>query len=165
MTSVSTDRIEKQTTLRAPRARVWQAISDSNQFGEWFGARFDGPFVAGATVTARIVGTSVDPDVAQQQQPYADKRFDIMIETLEPERRFSFRWHPHAVDSNIDYANEPTTLVTFTLEDVPEGTRLTITESGFDRIPVERRAKAFTSNEQGWAIQTSLLDKYLARTK
>jgi uncharacterized protein YndB with AHSA1/START domain len=164
MTSVSTDRIEKQVTLKVPRARVWRAITDSNEFGQWFGIRFDAPFTAGATVAGRIVGATVDPEVAKMQQPYEDKRFEIMIEQMEPERLFSFRWHPHAVDAGTDYSKEPTTLVTFVLEDVPGGTTLTVTESGFDRIPLERRAKAFTANEQGWAIQMTLIEKYLART-
>ena len=164
MTSASTDRIEKHVTLQAPRKRVWQAISDSGEFGQWFGIRFDAPFIAGATVAGRIVGTTVDPEVAKMQQPYAGKRFDIMIERIEPERLFSFRWHPHAVDPTADYSQEPTTLVTFVLEDVQGGTKLTVTESGFDRIPLERRATAFTANEQGWAIQMTLIEKYLART-
>lgn len=164
MTSVSTDRIEKHITLRAPRSRVWQAIANSDEFGQWFGVRFDAPFAAGATVAGRIVGTTVDAEVAKMQQPYADKRFEITIEQMEPERLFSFRWHPHAVDAGTDYSKEPTTLVTFVLEDAQGGTKLTVTESGFDQIPLERRAKAFSGNEQGWAIQMTLIEKYLART-
>jgi uncharacterized protein YndB with AHSA1/START domain len=164
MTIVSTDRIEKQITLRAPRAKVWRAIADSNEFGQWFGVRFDAPFAAGATLRGRIVGTTVDADVARMQEPYADKPFEITVEQIEPERIFSFRWHPHATDAGVDYSKEPTTLVTFALEDAADGTRLTVTESGFDRIPLERRAKAFTANDQGWAIQMTLIEKYLART-
>jgi uncharacterized protein YndB with AHSA1/START domain len=164
MTTVSTDRIEKHVTLKAPRARVWRAITDSNEFGQWFGIRFDTPFTAGATVVGRIVGTTVDPDVAKMQQPYEDKRFEITIVQMEPERLFSFRWHPHAVDAGTDYSKEPTTLVTFVLEDTKGGTTLTVTESGFDQIPLERRAKAFSANEQGWAIQMTLIEKYLAPT-
>jgi len=164
MTTVSTDRIEKHITLKAPRARVWRAIADSNEFGQWFGVRFDAPFIAGATVAGRIVGTTVDAEVARMQKPYEDTRFEITIDRMEPERLFSFRWHPHAVDAEADYSKEPMTRVTFVLEDVEGGTKLTVTESGFDQIPLERRAKAFTANEHGWAIQLTLIEKYLART-
>ena len=164
MTTTSTDRIEKQVMLRAPRTRVWQALTDAAQFGEWFGARFEGPFIPGARVTGRIVGTTVDPEVAKKQEQYADKPFEITIERMEPERLFSFRWHPGAVEPGVDYSKEPTTLITFTLEDAPGGTKLTVAESGFDGIPLERRAKAFTANERGWALQMTLIEKYLART-
>jgi len=98
------------------------------------------------------------------QKPYEDTRFEITIDRMEPERLFSFRWHPHAVDAEADYSKEPMTRVTFVLEDVEGGTKLTVTESGFDQIPLERRAKAFTANEHGWAIQLTLIEKYLART-
>ena len=164
MTTVSTDRIEKHITLRAPRARVWLALTDSKQFGEWFGARFDAPFAAGATVSGRIAGTSVDPETAKMQEPYIGQAFELVVDQMDPERLFSFRWHPGAIEPGVDYATEPTTLVTFALEDVPGGTKLIVTESGFDRIPLERRAKAFTANERGWAIQLTLIEKYLART-
>ncbi len=158
----STDRIEKTILLRAPRDRVWRAISDSKEFGTWFGVEFDGPFVAGKRATGRIVPTKVDPDVAKSQEPYAGMAFEFTVDRIEPMRLFSFRWHPFAVDPSVDYSSEPTTLVVFGLEEVSGSTRLTITESGFDGIPLERRAKAFTSNEQGWAAQTKLLEKYLA---
>jgi uncharacterized protein YndB with AHSA1/START domain len=159
----TTDRIEKTILLRAPHARVWRAISDAKQFGSWFGVAFDGPFVAGARLTGRIVPTQVDAEVAKTQEPYAGKTFECSIDRIEPMRLFSFRWHPYAIEPGVDYSSEPTTLVVFELEEVPGGTRLTITESGFDRIPLERRAKAFASNDQGWAAQTRLLEKYLAR--
>jgi uncharacterized protein YndB with AHSA1/START domain len=158
----STDRIEKQVLLRAPRDRVWRAISDAKEFGTWFGVDFDGPFVAGARLTGRIVPTKVDAEIAKAQSPYAGKPFEVTIDRIEPMRLFSFRWHPFAVDAGVDYSKEPATLVTFELEEAPGGTRLTITESGFDRLPPERRAKAFASNEQGWAAQAKLVEKYLA---
>ena len=160
--AVETDRIEKTTTLRAPIERVWEAITDARQFGAWFGAEFDGVFVPGGRLTGRIMPTQVDAEVAKMQEPYAGKPFVVFVEQIEPMRLFSFRWHPGAVDvKNFD--TEPTTLVEFTLTPVPEGTRLTITESGFDRIPLERRAEAFASNAEGWAHQLSLIGKYLAR--
>jgi uncharacterized protein YndB with AHSA1/START domain len=157
-----TDRIQKTTLLRAPLERVWQAISDSGQFGVWFGAAFDGPFVPGTRLSARIVPTQVDPEIAKMQESHTGTPFVVFVERVEPLRLLSFRWHPYAVEPK-DYAAEPTTLVEFELTSVPEGTRLTITESGFDGIPLERRAKAFTANEDGWTHQLALVTKYLAR--
>ena len=160
--AANTDRIEKTVLLRAPRERVWRAISDSGQFGSWFGVQFDGPFLAGAHMKGRIVPTTVDAEVARSQKPYEGAVFEFRVDRVEPMRLFSFRWHPYAVDPGVDYASEPTTLVVFELEEVPGGTRLTITESGFDRIPLKRRAQAFAANEQGWEAQTKLIEKYLA---
>jgi uncharacterized protein YndB with AHSA1/START domain len=156
------DRIEKKVFLKAPRARVWRAISDADEFGRWFGVRFEGPFVAGVRATGVIVPTTADPEVAAKQKPHEGMKFDFTVETIEPERLFSFRWHPFAVDPNVDYSKEEATLVVFTLEETKGGTQLTVTESGFDRVPAGRRAKAFAMNEQGWAMQTQLITKYLA---
>lgn len=158
-----TDRIEKQVLLRAPLNRVWTAITDAKQFGTWFGVEFDGQFAGGASITGRIVPTRVDAEVAKMQEPHAGAACNVTVERIEPMRLFSFRWHPYAVEPGADYAKEPTTLVAFELEEVPEGTRMTITESGFDRIPLARRAEAFASNEQGWSIQATLIGKYLAQ--
>jgi uncharacterized protein YndB with AHSA1/START domain len=160
--STSTDRIEKRILLRAPRARVWQAIADSTQFGSWFGVQFDGPFIAGTILTGSIVPTTVDPEVAASQTSHEGKVFQFLVERVEPMRLFSFRWHPYAFDPAVDYSQEPATLVVFELDEVSGGTMLTVTESGFDRIPPERRAKAFAANEQGWAAQMKLIEKYLA---
>jgi uncharacterized protein YndB with AHSA1/START domain len=157
----TTDRIEKKVLLRAPRERVWRAISDAKQFGTWFGVEFDGPFVAGAAMKGRMTPTKVDPEVARMQEPYAGKAFDCTIDRIEPMNLFSFRWHPFAVEPNVDYSKEPSTLVVFELEEVAGGTQLTITESGFDKIPLERRAKAFAANEGGWTKQAELIAKYL----
>jgi uncharacterized protein YndB with AHSA1/START domain len=162
---MSTDRIEKKILLKAPLARVWRAISDSKEFGAWFGMKFDGPFAPGARMRGVIVPTTVNPEVAQAQKKYEGTPVEIMIEQMEPRRLFSFRWHPGAVDPNIDYSLEPTTLVAFTLEEVPDGVMLTLTESGFDQIPLERRAKAFASNEQGWSAQMALIEAYLAQAR
>jgi len=159
---MSTDRIEKKILLRAPLARVWRALSDSAEFGAWFGMRFTAPFAPGAVMRGVIVPTTVNAQVAAAQKPYEGIQFDITIEQMEPERLFSFRWHPGAVDPAYDYTGEPTTLVAFTLEDTPDGVLLTVTESGFDRIPLERRLKAFTANEQGWTMVVTLIADYLA---
>ena len=160
---MSTDRIEKKILLHASPARVWQAISDAEAFGRWFGVRFDGPFAAGARLTGRIVPTTVDADVAKLQKPHEGKAFEFVVDRIEPMRRFSFRWHPYAVEPGVDYSKEPTTLVVFALEDVPGGTLLTISESGFDQIPLARRAAAFKANDGGWAAQARLIEKYLAQ--
>jgi uncharacterized protein YndB with AHSA1/START domain len=157
----STDRIEKQSVLRAPRERVWRAISEHKQFGTWFGVEFDGPFVAGAHLLGRIVPTKVDKEVAKTQEAYAGASFSITVDRIEPMNLFSFRWHPFAIDSTVDYSDEPTTMIVFQLEDAPLGTRLTITESGFDKIPLERRAKAFAANDGGWTAQMKLIERYL----
>lgn len=157
-----TDRIEKQIVLRASRARVWKAISDAREFGAWFGMTFDSAFEAGRAVTGRIAPTTVDPEVAKLQEPHTGTPFELFVEAMETERRFSFRWHPFAVERDVNYANEPTTLVTFELEAAEGGTLLRLTESGFSKIPLARRERAFTANEGGWTHQMRLIEKYLA---
>jgi uncharacterized protein YndB with AHSA1/START domain len=159
------DRIEKQVVLRAPLDRVWRAISDSQEFGQWFGVRIDGPFVAGTSVNATITGTTVDEEVAEMQRPHAGATATWQIVAVEPPRRFAYRWHPFAVDGGVDYGNEPTTLVEFTLSETPDGVLLTIVESGFDDIPEARRKDSFESNAEGWAIQTDLVRRYLEDTR
>jgi uncharacterized protein YndB with AHSA1/START domain len=159
---MSTDRIEKEVLLRAPLERIWRAISDADEFGQWFGVRFDGPFVAGATVRGTMTPTTVDAEVADMQRPYAGQTDDWQIVAVEPMCRFAFRWRPYAVESNRDYSDEPTTLVEFTLAEAEGGVLLRIVESGFDAIPAERRATAFEANSEGWAAQTEMVRKYLA---
>jgi uncharacterized protein YndB with AHSA1/START domain len=159
---MSTDRIEKEVLLRAPLERVWRAISDADEFGQWFGVRFDGPFVAGASVTGVMTPTTVDDEVAKMQEPHAGKSSAWQIVAVEPQRRLAFRWHPFAVEPDTDYSQEPTTLVEFTLDEKVDGVLLRIVESGFDAIPADRRASAFESNSKGWAKQTELVRKYLA---
>ncbi len=156
--------IEKKVLLKATRARVWSAISDSQKFGSWFGMQVDGPFVAGKKITGTIQPTKVDPEIAKLQEPHKGTAFSIDIETIDPEKEFSFRWHPFAVDKSIDYSKEPTTLVRFLLEDAEGGVLLTITESGFDALSLERRSEAFKANEGGWAHQCTMIEKYLAQT-
>jgi uncharacterized protein YndB with AHSA1/START domain len=146
----STDRIEKTTLLRAPRARVWRALTDPAQFSQWFGAILKDPFLPGA----RVQGPVTFPG-------YEHLTMDITIDRVEPERLFSWRWHPGG-DPDVD-PSEPPTLVVFQLEDVPEGTRLMVTETGFDRIPAGRRPKAFRENDEGWTGQLKNIEKYLAR--
>jgi uncharacterized protein YndB with AHSA1/START domain len=159
---MNSDRIEKKVLLKAPLDRVWRAISDADEFGRWFGVRFDGPFVAGASVLGTITPTTVDEDVAKAQQPYAGKADTWQIVAVEPQRRLAFRWHPFGVEDGSDSTDEPTTLVEFTLEETSDGVLLRIVESGFEAIGAERRNSAFESNEQGWSAQTELVRKYLA---
>jgi uncharacterized protein YndB with AHSA1/START domain len=147
----TTDRIQKTTILHAPRSKVWRALTDPAAFSAWFQVDLKAPFTPGT----RVRGPITHPG-------YTHLTMDITIEQVEPERRFSYRWHP-GDDPNID-PSEPTTLVVFELEDVPQGTRLTLTESGFDAIPLSRRAKAYRGNEQGWAGQMENIRQYLART-
>jgi uncharacterized protein YndB with AHSA1/START domain len=150
--ATSCDRIEKTVILRAPRSKVWRALTDSAQFGEWFQARPEGPFTPGR----RVRGPVTYPG-------YEHLTFEVTVEQMEPERLFSWRWHPGGADPDIDPA-EPTTLVVFQLEEVPEGTRLTVTESGFDRIPIARRTKAYRENDEGWSGQIENIRNFLART-
>ena len=152
-TTTSTDRIEKTATLTAPRARVWQAIADARQFGEWFRVRLDGEFAVGATIRGNITYPG-----------YEYITMEVVVERMEPERFFSYRWHPYAIDPKVDYSPEPMTLVEFTLEDAPGGTRLTIVESGFDRVPLSRRAEAFRMNSDGWSEQMQNIERYVSRT-
>lgn len=152
-TTTSTDRIEKTATLTAPRARVWQAIADARQFGEWFRVRLDGEFAVGATIRGHITYPG-----------YEYITMEVVVERMEPERFFSYRWHPYAIDPKVDYSPEPMTLVEFTLEDAPGGTRLTIVESGFDRVPLSRRAEAFRMNSDGWSEQMQNIERYVSRT-
>jgi uncharacterized protein YndB with AHSA1/START domain len=159
---MSTDRIEKQVLLRAPLERVWRAISDADEFGRWFGVRFDGPFVAGTSVTGVITPTTVDDEVAKLQEPYAGMSDTWQIVAVDPQRRLAFRWHPFAVAPDTEYSQEPTTLVEFTLDETADGVLLRIVESGFDAIPADRRASAFEANSEGWTAQTELVRKYLA---
>ena len=153
-TAPSTDRIVKQITLDAPRSRVWRALTDVSQFNAWFGVSLTKPFEPGAEISGKI-----------SIKNYEHVTMMIWIERMERERFFSFRWHPYAIEPGVDFSAEPTTLVTFTLEDATGGTKLTIVESGFDAIPESRRAKAFTMNEKGWAGQAENIRKFLATSQ
>jgi uncharacterized protein YndB with AHSA1/START domain len=148
--SSSTDRIEKQIVLRAPRSRVWRALADAEEFGTWFHARFERAFEPGATVRGKILEQGFEHAI------------EIVVDRIEPEHLFSFRWHPYAVGPAADFAAEPMTLVEFRLEEIADGTRLTVTESGFDGIPAARRAEAFRMNDHGWTIQIERIGRHVA---
>jgi uncharacterized protein YndB with AHSA1/START domain len=147
----STDRIEKEIVLRAPRSRVWRALANAEEFGTWFGVKLDGAFAPGARVSGQITL----PD-------HGPVTIEMAIERMDPESRMSYRWHPYAVESGVDYSSEPTTLVEFQLEEVAGGTQLTVVESGFDRIPAARRAEAFHMNDAGWAEELENIARYVA---
>jgi uncharacterized protein YndB with AHSA1/START domain len=154
MIATGTDRIEKEIVLRAPRSRVWRALTDATEFGKWFGAEMTGTFAPGARARGRIT-----------HKGYEHVTLDVQVERMEPERLFSWRWHPHAVDPEYDYSKEPMTLVVFELEEVPGGTRLKVTESGFDQIPAARRAEAFRLNSGGWASQLERVARHVGPTQ
>jgi uncharacterized protein YndB with AHSA1/START domain len=146
-----TDRIEKQIELKAPVARVWRALTDHREFGEWFRVKIDGPFVPGEISRGKVTYPG-----------YEHLKWEAVVKAMEPERLFSFTWHPAAVDPKVDYSKEPQTLVEFRLEKTAEGTRLTVTESGFDKLPAGRRPEAFRMNEGGWAEQMKNIEGYVA---
>jgi uncharacterized protein YndB with AHSA1/START domain len=150
--TTATDRIEKQIVVRAPRARVWRTLTNPDEFGSWFGATIAGTFTPGARVRGQIT-----------HKGYEHLTMEITIERMEPERLFSWRWHPHAIDPAVDYAAEPTTLVTFELQDAAEGTLLTVVESGFDAIPLARRASAYLGNEGGWTAQMENIQRHVGQ--
>jgi len=156
----TTDQIRKVTTIRAPQAKVWSALSVPENFGYWFGSRIEGSFTPGERLKMTIEPTKVDAEVAKEQEAYKGIEFDAWVEDVTPQSRFAFRWQPYALDEGIDPADAPCTLVEFLLEPVADGTQLTIIESGFDNIPLDRRARAFANNERGWGMQIELLTKY-----
>jgi uncharacterized protein YndB with AHSA1/START domain len=147
----STDRVAKTVTLRAPRSRVWRAITNADEFGTWFRVRLDGAFAEGATVRGQITHPG-----------YEHVTMEMVVGRIEPERYFSYRWHPYAVDAAVDYSAEPMTLVEFTLEEASNGTVLTIVESGFDRLPAARRAEAFRMNDGGWSEQIRNIERHVS---
>jgi uncharacterized protein YndB with AHSA1/START domain len=147
----SSDRIDKQFHVKATCSRVWRAISDAEQFGKWFGMKLDAPFSAGGIIFGRLT-----------MPGYEHLMLEMQVETIEPERYFSYRWHPYAIDSATDYSAEPTTLVEFRLRETTEGTEITITESGFDQLPASRRAEAFRMNTAGWESQSKKLVSYVS---
>jgi uncharacterized protein YndB with AHSA1/START domain len=145
------DRIEKQIELKAPVSRVWRALTDYREFGEWFRVNLEGPFVPGKVAQGMITWPG-----------YEHYRWEAVVQKMEPEQLFSFTWHPYAVDLEKNYSQETPTLVEFRLEAIAGGTLLTVTESGFDKIPAERRAEAFRMNEGGWTQQVVNIERHVA---
>ena len=152
--NTTTDQIEKQILLHAPKSRVWRALTDSGEFGTWFRVKLESGFAAGQRATGKVTHPG-----------YEHLKFEMVVERMDAERLFSFRWHPYAIEPGVDYSKEPTTLIEFRLEKAADGTNLTVIESGFDRIPLERRAKAFTANEGGWDMTVGLIEGYLVQAR
>jgi len=152
--NTSTDRIERKVLINAPRTRVWRAVSDAGEFGDWFGVNFkDKVFAEGKHIQGKITYPG-----------YEHLDMDVLIEQIVPQQRLSWRWHPAAIDPKVDYSNEPTTLVVFELQEAEGGTFLTVVESGFDKIPLARRADVFRMNSSGWDEQMENIKKHVAKT-
>jgi uncharacterized protein YndB with AHSA1/START domain len=148
------DRIEKRIELNAPVSRVWRAITDHREFGQWFRVKLDGPFAPGAVSRGHITHPG-----------YEHVRWEAVVQRIEPERLFSFTWHPYGIDPKVDYSKEPPTLVEFTLSETASGgTLLVVTESGFDKVPAGRRDLAFRMNDQGWGMQMENIKQHVAQT-
>jgi uncharacterized protein YndB with AHSA1/START domain len=146
------DRIEKRIELKAPISRVWRALTDHREFGEWFRVKLDGPFVVGQVSRGQITYPG-----------YEHLKWEAVVQAMEPERLFSFTWHPYAIDPKIDYSREESTLVEFKLEKTINGTLLLLTESGFDKIPGDRRLEAFRMNDGGWTQQMKNIENHVAQ--
>lgn len=143
--------IEKQIEVKAPVSRVWRALTDYREFGEWFRVKLDGPFEPGKTSTGHITYPG-----------YEHLRWEVVVQEMEPEQYFAYTWHPYAIDPSVDYSTETPTLVEFHLEPTATGTLLRVTESGFEDIPDERRLEAFEKNSNGWAQQMKNVEAYVA---
>jgi uncharacterized protein YndB with AHSA1/START domain len=149
--TTATDRIEREVMIKAKRSRVWRALTNADEFGKWFGVTFKNvTFVAGRKALGQINIPGFEHVV-----------FDVVIERVEPEHTFAWRWHPYAVDPAIDYAREESTLVVFSLEEAEGGTLLKVVESGFDKVPPGRRLEAFRMNSKGWEGQLRNIDKHV----
>ena len=149
--TVSTDRIHKTIVIKAPKSRVWRALTNADELSQWFGVNLQGcTFAPGQAARGPIT-----------IEGYRHVVFEVLVEQMVPERLFSWRWHPYAVDPNVDYSKEPRTLVVFELEDVSGGTKLNVVETGFDSLPVHRRADALKMNDEGWAEQLQNIDKHV----
>ena len=147
-----TNDIEKRIELKAPVSRVWRAITDYREFGQWFKVKLEGPFVAGKVSRGQMTHPG-----------YEHVKWEAAVKEMKPEQLFSFTWHPYAIDPNVDYSKETPTLVEFRLEKIPSGTLLVITESGFDKIPAHRRAEALRMDDGGWAGQIKNIEKHVAQ--
>ena len=146
------NKIEKQIELKAPLAQVWRALTNHREFSEWFGADLKDPFIPGQVCRGQITIPG-----------YEHLTFEAVVQKMEPERLFSFTWHPYPMDPKKDYSKEPSTLVEFRLEKSGAGTMLTVTESGFSKLPADRRDEAFRMNDDGWSEQLKNIERHVAR--
>jgi uncharacterized protein YndB with AHSA1/START domain len=148
---MNTDHIEKQIEIKAPVSRVWRALTDHKEFGQWFGVNLELPFVPGKATRGRITNPDFPHDI------------EMGVQNVEPEHYFSYTWHPYAMDPKVDYSKETPTLVEFRLKEIPAGTLLTVKESGFDKVPASRRAEAFGMHQEGWIEQMARIQKYVTK--
>lgn len=144
------NQIEKHIELKAPTSRVWRALTDYKEFGEWFRVNIEGPFIPGEVSRGNITYPG-----------YEHIKWEAVIQKMEPEHTFSYTWHPYAIDPNVDYSSEPQTLVEFKLLPAENGTILTVIESGFENIPLDRKMEAFRMNEGGWEMQMQNINEYV----
>ncbi|HVR68203.1 MAG TPA: SRPBCC family protein [Verrucomicrobiae bacterium] len=144
------DRIEKSIDLKAPQSRVWKALTDHREFGTWFGVRLDGPFTPGQPSTGQLTIKGLE-----------HIRWSAMVQKIEPERYFAYKWHPYAIDPKVDYSGEPMTLVEFFLEKSAKGTLVRVVESGFEKLPPDRRDISFRMNDGGWGKQLGNIAKHV----
>ena len=149
---MSTDRIEKEIDIKAPLSRVWKALTDYKEFSTWFRVNLEGPFIPGETARGNITHPGYEHVV-----------MEVVVQKMEPQRYFSFTWHPYAIDPDQDYSHETPTLIEFTLNETEKGTRVRVVESGFDKIPAHRRDEAFRMNEGGWAAQSRNIKDYVEK--
>jgi uncharacterized protein YndB with AHSA1/START domain len=149
---MNTDLIEKRIELKAPVSRVWRALTNHLEFGEWFGVRLEGPFAVGKNTAGKITSPG-----------YEKIQWAALVQKMEPEKLFSFTWHPYAIDEATDYSKETPTLVEFRLEKIPTGTLLTVTESGFDKVPASRRDEAFRMHKEGWGMQMTNIEEHVSK--
>jgi uncharacterized protein YndB with AHSA1/START domain len=151
---IDADRIEQQIELKAPRARVWRALTDHREFSAWFGVNLESPFVSGQRTAGQITFPG-----------YEHVRMEVVVQKIEPESYFSYTWHPYAIEPGVDYSQEPPTLVEFNLEENGNGTLLRVAESGFEKIPAHRRSEAFRMNSHGWEEQLKNVEEHVGQTK
>jgi len=147
------DYIEKRIELKAAVSRVWRALTDYREFGEWFRVKLDGPFAPGKISRGQVTYPG-----------YEHLKWEAVVQKMEPEKLFSLAWHPYAIDPQKDYSKEPSTLVDFKLEKTTSGTLLILTESGFDKIPSDRRLEAFRMNDGGWTVQMKNIENHVTQT-
>lgn len=144
------NKIVKKIDLKAPISRVWKALTDYKEFGQWFCVKIERPFVVGQPACGYLTYPG-----------YENLRWEVQVKQMETEKLFSYTWHPYAVDPSVDYSTETPTLVEFRLEEIPDGTRLTVIESGFDKIPDHRRSDAMRMNDGGWEEQLQNIERYV----
>lgn len=150
MTLAELSRIDRTVDINAPRERVWRALTNDEELAAWFQVRLEGEMRTGGVVWM----TSVHPQ-------HAGQRWPVRIVELSEPIRMVWQWHPGEVDPAVDYSQQPQTTVTFTLEPTAGGTRVSVSETGFDEIALARRAKAYADNSQGWTEVTVWLKTYV----